>query len=86
VPAQPKVQLTTGRKALLQTKAKRYSKVAEAIVLGVKDNERHKQKGAEIIKWKAQISQKLCGQIESCKITMSQGRGRLDRRSIGTGR
>jgi len=38
VPAQPKVQLTTGRKALLQTKAKRYSKVAEAIVLGVKDN------------------------------------------------
>jgi len=48
-------------------------KAAGAIVLGAKHNEWHK--GAEKIKWKRQISQKLCGQMESCKITMSQGRG-----------
>jgi len=65
------VQLTTGRKALLQTKAKRYSKAAGAIVLGVKDNERHELEGAERLKWKRQNSQKRCGQIESHKITMS---------------
>jgi len=35
MPVQPKVLLTTGRKALRQTKAKRYSKAAGAIVLGV---------------------------------------------------
>jgi len=77
MPVQPKVKLTTGRKALLQN--------AGAIVLGVKDNERHKLEGVERIKWKRQISQRLCGQIESCKITMCLGRGRLDRRSSGTG-
>jgi len=69
MPVQPKVLLTTGRKALRQTKAKRYSKAAGAIVLGVKDNERHKQEGTKRIKWKRQISQSLCGQIESSKIT-----------------
>jgi len=46
-----------------------------AIVLGVKNNERHRLEGAEKIKWKIQVSQKLCGQIESCQITTSQGRG-----------
>jgi len=51
MPVQPKVKLTTGRKALLQTKAKLYLKSAGAIVLGVKDNERHKLEGAERIKW-----------------------------------
>jgi len=70
MPVQPKVQLTTGRKALL---------AARAIVLGVKDKERHKLEGAERIKWRRQINQKLYGQIESCKIPMIQGRGHLDR-------
>jgi len=62
MPVQPKVKLTTGRRSMLQN--------AGAIVLGAKDNERHKLEGAERIKWNRQISQKLCGQIESCKITM----------------
>jgi len=73
-----------GQKSLAVNDGQTLFKAAGAIVFGVKHNERHKE--AKKIKWKRQISQKLCGQMESCKITMTQGRGRLNRRSIVTGR